>query len=242
MSETKLDILYQDDFLLVINKPAGVVVNRAESVKDETIQDIIERDGLLDLAVDDEEFKKRTGLVHRIDKETSGCLIVAKQPDIYYQLTQAFKYQRIKKTYLALLHGKLVPREGTIDAPVGRLPWNKERFGIVPGGKESVTQYMVDRYFEKDGKFLSLVTFFPRTGRTHQIRVHAKYLGFPLVGDYLYGGRKQQILDRAWCPRVFLHALKIDFSHPVTNAHIQVQVPLPPDLREVLTVLKPINA
>ena len=130
-----ISILYEDDDLLAIDKPPGVVVNRAESVKGETVQDWTEtylsfprrRES------NDSDFESRAGIVHRIDKETSGILLIAKNPIAFEKLQSQFKDRTIKKTYLALVHGDLVPSEGEIRAPVGRLPWNRERFGIVPG-------------------------------------------------------------------------------------------------------------
>jgi 23S rRNA pseudouridine1911/1915/1917 synthase len=142
-----ISILYEDEDLLAINKPPGVVVNRSESVKGETIQDWADKkvfsSEFIVQSQQDKIFKERSGTVHRIDKETSGILLIAKNPNSFEKLQAQFKERTIKKTYLALVHGDLVPQEGEIRAPVGRLPWNRERFGIVPGGKEAVTTYKV---------------------------------------------------------------------------------------------------
>jgi 23S rRNA pseudouridine1911/1915/1917 synthase len=252
-------ILYQDSDLLVINKPAGVVVNRAESVKHPTVQDwassVIlnevkdpaKRKTLLDSSPakpdqndSERNFYNRAGIVHRIDKETSGCLLLAKNPQSFFALQALFKEKKVTKTYVALLHGKLVPKEGEVNAPVGRLPWNREQFGVVPGGKESITNYKVSNYYKayKGYNVYTLVELYPETGRTHQIRVHMKYLGFPLVGDYLYAGRKLQKSDREWCPRVFLHAAKLAFAHPKEDKTIVVEAPLPEELLKVLDSLR----
>lgn len=240
LEQKQFSILFEDEHLLVISKPFGVVVNRARTVKGKTVQDWM--DERLNVEEADEKFKesdfyKRSGLVHRLDKETSGCLILAKNEEAFQKLQASFKERNVKKEYVALVHGKLVPEKGEINAPVGRLPWNRERFGVVPGGKEARTKYHVSgvMYQEFKGKkeFYSFVNLFPETGRTHQLRVHMKYLGFPIVADYLYAGRKRHKKDRKWCPRVFLHAGKIEFPHPDTGKVVVVEAPLPEELIRV---------
>lgn len=233
-----IPILFEDASLLAINKPPGVVVNRAESVKSETIQDWAEKKlslhGSPSIAAGD-DFYSRAGIVHRIDKETSGILLIAKTPEAFVELQRQFKERIIKKTYLAIVHGKLVPQEGEIRAPVGRLPWNRERFGIVPGGKESVTKYTCIKTIETDGKEqLSLVALHPETGRTHQIRVHMKYINHPLLGDYLYAGRKTSRDDREWAPRVMLHAWKLILRHPVTGDELAIESAIPDDMNRII--------
>jgi len=171
----------------------------------------------------------RAGIVHRIDKETSGILLIAKTPEAFRELQRQFKEREVKKTYLALVHGKLVPEEGEINAPVGRLPWNTERFGVVPGGKEAVTRYKVVKCED-----ISLVELYPETGRTHQIRVHLKYINHPIIGDYLYAGRKTSRDDRAGdAPRVMLHAWKISFIHPDTHKTLAIESPIPDDMKSI---------
>lgn len=218
-----IPVLFEDASLFVINKPPGIVVNRAESVKEETIQDWVEKTYHIFI-------ENRAGIVHRIDKETSGCLLIAKTPESFIELQRQFKDREIKKTYVAIVHGKLVPEEGEIRAPVGRLPWNRERFGIVPGGKDAITKYKVVRSTNE----MSLVKLYPETGRTHQIRVHLKYINHPIVGDYLYAGRKTSRSDRAIVGRVMLHAWKISFIHPVTRAQVDVEAPIPDDMSNVI--------
>ena len=276
-----IPIVYEDDDLLVINKPPGIVVNRAESVKGETVQDWIEanqrvlssrppsrdpegkeagfrvKPGMTD---DKSDFYDRAGIVHRIDKETSGILVIAKTPEAFADLQGQFKERRIKKTYLALVHGLLVPPEGEICAPVGRLPWNRERFGVVPGGKEAVTRYKVLQHYSSSDPASSagesrslprafpsgsrlrsnntdeycLVELYPETGRTHQIRVHLKYINHPIVGDYLYAGRKTARSDRLWAPRVMLHAWKLTLLGPSDGRPIALTAPIPRDLHAVI--------
>ena len=212
-----IPILYEDDSLLVINKPSGIVVNRAQSVKVETVED---------WAMNTRSIRiDRAGIVHRIDKETSGILLIAKTPEAFIELQRQFKERIVKKTYLALIHGKLVPPEGEIRAPIGRLPWNPKRFGIVPEGKEAVTKYKVVKN--------NLVELYPETGRTHQIRVHLKYINHPIVGDYLYAGRKTARDDRKLVGRVMLHAWKLTFMHPQTQKSLEIVSPIPDDMKSV---------
>jgi RluA family pseudouridine synthase len=253
-----IPILYEDENIVVINKPAGITVNRAETTKNElTVQDWMEeRFGIKkdarahnlnteELKINDKdsgqwdtekEFYNRGGVVHRLDKETSGALILAKNSQVFAALQKQFKERTVKKTYIALAHGKILPEEGEINVPVGRLPWNRKHFGILPGGKESKTLYKVLHYYDnaKNKEILTLVELYPHSGRTHQIRVHLKYIGHPIFSDFLYAGRKTARNDRKVLPRVFLHAAKISFIHPVTSETITLDSPLPQELSEVL--------
>ncbi|MBI4057802.1 RluA family pseudouridine synthase [Candidatus Microgenomates bacterium] len=241
----KPQILYEDDYLLVIDKPAGVVVNRAESIKGETVQDWVEQKLKVQSAkfkvVENSDFVRRAGIVHRLDKETSGVLIVAKTSDAFENLQAQFKERKVEKSYVALVHGCVEPEEGTISAPVGRLPWNRERFGVLPGGREAETRYKVEsrkyRVFGNKREEFSLLELYPKTGRTHQIRVHLKSIGHPVVGDMFYAGRKTARHDRQWCPRLFLHAQSIIFQHPSENRKVTVTSPLPEDLSRALKTL-----
>lgn len=228
-----ISILFEDVDLLVINKPPGIVVNRAESVKGETIQDWADKKVLRS---EDKNFNDRSGTVHRLDKETSGILLIAKNPRIFEALQAQFKDRSVKKTYLALVHGDLVPPEGEIRAPVGRLPWNRERFGIVPGGKEAVTKYKAvsSQLSAHSKEKITLVELYPETGRTHQIRVHMKYINHPLIGDYLYAGRKTSRNDREWAPRVMLHAWKIVLTHPTSGNVLAIESPIPDDMKRII--------
>jgi 23S rRNA pseudouridine1911/1915/1917 synthase len=235
-----LPILFENERLLAINKPPGIVVNRAESVKGETVQDWAEtkiNSSQVTVHTEQEqEFVNRAGIVHRIDKETSGILLIAKTPDAFIELQRQFKERLIKKTYLAIVHGELKPQEGEVRAPVGRLPWNKERFGIVPGGKDSVTHYAVLRtgVAKPNGEKITLVELHPETGRTHQIRVHMKYINHPILGDYLYAGRKTSRDDREWAPRVMLHAWKLICLDPATAAPIEIVAQIPDDMNSII--------
>jgi 23S rRNA pseudouridine1911/1915/1917 synthase len=235
--------IYEDEDILVIDKPAYVTVNRSETTHNQvTIQDWVEEK--LQIRMDNEQdpdhdFYKRGGIVHRLDKETSGILILAKNVHAFESLQRQFKERTVKKTYLSLAHGKVAPAEGQINVPVGRLPWNRMQFGILPGGRESVTNYKVVGYYtnDKSKEILTLVELYPQSGRTHQIRVHLKYIGHPVFSDYLYGGRKTSRKDRVSLARVFLHASKISFIHPISQKTISLESQLPKELQEYLNVL-----
>ena len=236
-------IIFEDDQILVLDKPAGWVVNRAETTKaGETVQEWVEKKLKVKsekLKVDkDLDFYRRAGIVHRLDKETSGLLLVAKTPQAFENLQKQFKERKVKKRYLALVHGKVAPSEGEITASVGRLPWNYKKFGVLPGGREAKTRYHVLSIMYKvlggKKKPFSFLELTPETGRTHQIRIHLKYLGYPIVADTNYAGRKNAREDRKWCPRMFLHASSLSFTHPVTQKTIKFDLPLPGDLNRAL--------
>lgn len=248
-------IIFEDEHILVINKPAGMTVNRSETTHHEnTLQDWVEEYlGMKKITYQSQteedserkqEFIGRSGIVHRIDKETSGIVLIAKTFASFMALQAQFKARTVKKTYSALAHGKVVPKEGEINVPVGRLPWKRRHFGVVAGGRESKTLYKVIAYYQlpdRRKEILSLLEVNPVTGRTHQIRVHFQYLGHPLFADFLYAGRKTQREDRKLLSRVFLHANKIAFHHPLTNNLMTFEAPLPPELMHILHFLKKIN-
>lgn len=229
----ELPILYEDSEIVVIDKPSGVVVNRAETVKEETVQDWMEqRCGISKQTFTDETglyFQERSGLVHRLDRETSGVLILAKTPAAFTELLRQFKEREIEKEYIALTHGIWKTKFGEITAQVGRMRHNRKMMGVREDGRESVTEYRVEREYtqwefphemkvdERGYTGFTLVRFHPKTGRTHQIRVHARHMGHPLVGDFLYAGRKRSREDRKWAGRIMLQAQRLTFIHPVTG-------------------------
>ena len=193
----------------------------------------------------EEEFVNRGGIVHRLDKETSGILLIAKNPESFLNLQNQFKDRKVEKVYLAWAHGEVKPEEGEINVPVGRLSFNRKRFGIVAGGREAVTKYKVSsiKYLVSDGKKepLSLLELYPKTGRTHQIRVHLKYFGHPVFSDPLYGGRKTSRKDRKILSRLFLHAAKISFLHPKTGKEVSFKSDLSQKLKEFLKTLSSVD-
>ncbi|HLE48553.1 MAG TPA: RluA family pseudouridine synthase [Patescibacteria group bacterium] len=240
-------IIYKDTDLIIIDKPSGWVVNRAESVKVPTVQDWLDSEldfkkevgeskNLKNNPADD--FTGRSGIVHRIDKETSGLLLIARNENSFKKLQDQFAKRIVEKTYICLVHGKLDMPEGIIDAPVGRLPWNRERFGVLPGGRNALTRYKLIREYIREKEYFSLLEIYPKTGRTHQIRIHMKHLGHPIVSDTFYAGRKTARNDRQWCGRIFLHAAKITFIQPTKEKQIIISTPLPVDLSQVIKNLK----
>lgn len=229
--------IYQDEALMVIDKPAGWVVNDASTVKDTpTLQEWLKT---FDYPLsNDSEF--RGGIVHRLDKETSGLLLIAKTKESFEKLQSEFKERTVKKTYLALVHGKLNEKEGLIDVAVGRLPWRRDRFGVIPGGRTSQTEYKVlEEYKSKENDdVFSFVECHPKTGRTHQIRIHLKHIGHAIVSDSFYAGRKTARNDKKWCPRLFLHAAAISFVHPTEKMEMDFTSKLPEDLKKVIDSLE----
>ena len=245
-------IIFQDDDIIVVNKPAGITVNRSDTTKDEmTLQDWVER-GQGDTNHPERElsektaseFSNRAGIVHRLDKETSGIILVAKTVEAFEELQRQFKERIVKKKYIALAHGEVKPAEGEIRVPVGRLEFNRKRFGVVAGGREAVTKYRTIKNYEfriknKGGsEKLTLLELYPETGRTHQIRVHLKYLNHPIFADELYAGRKTARDDRRYLSRCFLHASEISFLHPRTHVQASFKSELPEDLSNFLSGLK----
>lgn len=266
-----IKIIYEDDYLLAIDKPSGITVNRSDTTKEEeTVQDWAEEklnargpaarharhlDGAHSPVGDlraikasdsrhpsqEEEFIHRAGIVHRLDKETSGILLIAKTPEVFVDLQRQFKERKVEKTYIALVHGKVVPDEGEINVPVGRLSFNRKRFGVVAGGREASTQYKVlsIKYLGKES--LSLLELYPKTGRTHQIRVHLKYFNHPVFSDNFYAGRKTARSDRKVLPRLFLHASEIYFTHPTDGKLMSFKSLLPQELGNFLSKLSEVS-
>lgn len=235
-------IIFEDESLFVVSKPSGYITNDADTTTTQPVLQSWIRDNFDYPLKGNREF--RDGVVHRLDKETSGILLVAKTKEAFEELQRQFKERLVEKSYVALVHGKVEPSEGIIDAPVGRLPWRRDRFGVLPGGREALTRYRVITNYKLQitNEKLTLVEFFPKTGRTHQIRIHAKHIGHPLVGDEFYAGRKTARNDRKWCPRLFLHALTIKFIHPDSikrslpaGRQVEFKADLPTDLQNVLS-------
>lgn len=229
--------LYEDDDLVVFEKPSGLIINNSDTTRDvPTLQKIVQERhaAFLKNESEDEEFLDRSGIVHRLDKETSGIIIVAKNPVSFQNLKNQFKERRVEKEYLALVHGEIKNENGEISVPVGRLPWNRKRFGVVAGGREAKTFYKVLRTIDKNGEILTLLRVMPKTGRTHQIRVHLKHVGYPIYSDLLYAGRKIAKKDRSALPTIFLHAHKIVFFHPKTGERISIESKLPEVLESFL--------
>lgn len=215
-TDSGIPVVYEDDYIVVINKPAGLVVHPAAGNWSGTVVNKLL--GKLDL-----DGSMRPGVVHRLDKDTSGLLIIAKTMDAKNRLAELFKKRQIQKKYTALLHGRISPAKARIKLPVGRSNTNPTKMVVRENGKASITDYRVVEYLAD----YSLVEARLITGRTHQLRVHFAHLGFPIVGDRLYG-RKDRL------PRQFLHAGYLRFRHPFTDSIIELKSPLPADLNEFL--------
>jgi 23S rRNA pseudouridine1911/1915/1917 synthase len=222
-----LDIVYEDEHLLVVNKPAGMVVHPAARMVSGTLVNAL-------LAhcpqVADVGGSDRAGIVHRLDRETSGLIVVAKNPEAHAALQRQFKRRLVRKTYVALVEGQVQPREGIIEVPIGRDPKDRTRMAVSRTGRPAVTQYRVVEIFPQ----YTLLEVRPHTGRTHQIRVHLAWLGYPVVGDRVYGRRRQTLMP----DRHFLHARDLAFTHPVTGEKLALSAPLPPELASVLNQLR----
>jgi 23S rRNA pseudouridine1911/1915/1917 synthase len=217
-----LDVLYEDDDLVVINKPPGLVVHPGAGRPGGTLVNALlsRYPGLI--AVGGVE---RPGLVHRLDKETSGCLVVAKGDAAHRHLSRQFEARQVHKTYLALVHGSVKPAQGRIALPIGRHVRERKRMAVrTRKGRETETVFRVLR----STAHCSLVEVKPTTGRTHQIRVHLAAIGYPVVGDTLYGGRRER-RSRWKVPRHLLHAWRLAFVHPRTGTVMECTAPVPAD-------------
>jgi len=218
-------VIYEDDYILALNKPAGWVVNDSDTAKgNPTLQDWISENFNFEISNSKE---LRSGIVHRLDKPTSGVILVAKTSDVFFALQKQFADREIEKVYVALVHGKLKDTEGSINQKIGRLPWNRVRFGVFEGGREALTNYKV-LSSNSDYSFLEL---YPKTGRTHQLRVHLKHIGHPIVGDHLYAGKKLYKEDIQKFSGLMLHAKEISFTHPITKERMRLEAPLAEDFK-----------
>jgi 23S rRNA pseudouridine1911/1915/1917 synthase len=227
-----LDIVYEDADLVVLNKPAGLVVHPAPGHATGTLVNALLHhcDDLAGVG-----GVERPGIVHRLDKDTNGLMVVAKHDAALAGLARAFQSGGVRKEYLALAHGAPPRAEGTLTTRIGRDPANRKRMAVVAQhGKIATTHYrVVERFAEA-----SLVEARIETGRTHQIRVHLAHLGAPLAGDPLYGGaRRDRNLPLA-PPRTLLHAARLAFAHPLTGVPLAFECPPPADLRAVLHALR----
>lgn len=229
-----LPVVYEDDTLLVVDKPAGMVVHPGPGHAAGTLVNaLLAR--YPELAGEPDE---RPGIVHRLDRDTSGLLVIARHPTVRQALQRQFQARRVDKTYLALLEGELQPPWGRIEAPIGRDPRHRQRMTVMPEGREAVTEYRVRERFRygsgsSTGHY-TLVEAHPWTGRTHQIRVHFASIGHPVVGDRVYGHRRVHLP----VSRQFLHAWRLEFDHPRSGERLQFEAPLPPDLAGVLEDLR----
>ncbi len=218
-----LKIVYEDDDILVIDKPAGLTVHPSPGQTAHTLVNAI----LSRLPAAEFGDSLRPGIVHRLDKDTSGLMLVAKNKAAQADLISQFKARTIKKAYLALVKGRVTPEQGSIEAAIGRDPRNRKRMAVVSEGRPARTNYKVVKYL--DG--YTLLEVEPETGRTHQIRVHFAAIGFPVVGDATYGTRSKHL------SRQFLHAYRLGFKLPSTGDYMEFNSELPEDLQGALSEL-----
>jgi 23S rRNA pseudouridine1911/1915/1917 synthase len=226
------DVVYDDDHLIVVDKPAGMVVHSGAGRKDGTLVN-----GLLarypELA--QLEPSERPGIVHRLDADTSGLMVVARTADAGSALSDAIKAREVDRRYTAMVVGKFPHRPGVIDRPIGRHPTIRTRQAIVKGGRPARTRFAFRAGFHAFGKALSMVDLKLETGRTHQIRVHLQAVGYPILGDPVYG----IVLRELPLCRQFLHAHRLSFRHPTTGKELAFTSPLPPDLTQVQVRIGP---
>ncbi len=233
-----LTVLYEDGDLVVINKPAGLVVHPAAGHADQTLVNAL-LFHVKDLSGVGGEL--RPGIVHRLDKDTSGVMVIAKNDRAHRALTEAWGTDRVRKDYLALVYGAPAKERGTIDAAIGRDPRDRKRMSILKGGRAAMTEYEVLERF----RYVSLLRCSLRTGRTHQIRVHLKHLGHPIVGDPVYSGPQwrgipDKKIQRALSSlnRQALHAWRLTFPHPADGRVMTFAAELPADLRGVIDAVR----
>jgi 23S rRNA pseudouridine1911/1915/1917 synthase len=224
-----LDIRYEDHDVIVVNKPRGMVVHPGAGNNTGTLVNALlahckgELSGIGGVA--------RPGIVHRIDKDTSGLLMVAKNDLAHQSLVEQLKEHSVDRVYVAVVHGVIPHEHGTIDAPLGRDPVHRQRMTVIhKNSKHAVTHFSVLERFKE----ASLVECRLETGRTHQIRVHMKYIGFPLIGDPVYGPKKNVYAIEGQA----LHAQVIGFTHPRTGERIRIEAELPPDMEKLIRTLK----
>lgn len=261
----KLQIIFEDEQILVVDKPAGLVVNRSETIKEETLQDKLS--AYLKLGKD-LGIGGRSGIVHRLDRETSGLLLVAKTKIAFENLQDQFKERKVEKEYTALVHGLTKNKHGAIEAKINRIG-KFGKFGVndssAIGGRIARTDFKVirhyefkpdcfnvlihqykyikarDRYLRQQGSAYTFLSCYPKTGRTHQVRVHLKSIGHPVVSDLIYGPKKLLKFDLLWCPRLFLHAASLEFIHPKTKKIASFGSDLPKDLKDAILNLEKVS-
>ena len=223
-----IEIIYEDSDIIVVNKPKGMVVHPANGNPDGTLVNAIMaicKDSLSGIG-----GEIRPGIVHRIDKDTSGLLIVAKNDNAHVKMSEQIKNHEVKKTYIALVRGVFKENEATIDMPIGRSTSDRKKMAVNKNGKNAITHIKVLKRFDK----YTLLQVNIETGRTHQIRVHLSHIGYPIVGDYTYSNGKNEFDVIGKC----LHAQKLEFKHPITQKDMCLEAELPQYFKDILDKLK----
>ncbi len=223
-----IDIVYEDEHLLIVNKPSGMVVHPAPGHYSGTLVH-----ALLHHCKDLKGIggRERPGIVHRLDKDTSGILVVAKCDSVHHHLSKQFKDRTVNKVYIALVKGVMKKNRGEIDLPIGRDTRDRKKFSsrtVKP--KHAKTLFRVLKRF----KTATLLELKPETGRTHQLRVHLAHLNHPVAGDSFYGGRGYSTIEGVKVDRLMLHAMKLGFTHPVTGKYIEFEPPVPEDMKKII--------
>ena len=219
-----IEIIYEDSDIIVVNKPKGMVVHPANGNPDGTLVNAIMaicKDSLSGIG-----GEIRPGIVHRIDKDTSGLLIVAKNDNAHVKMSEQIKNHEVKKTYIALVRGVFKENEATIDMPIGRSTSDRKKMAVNKNGKNAITHIKVLKRFDK----YTLLKVNIETGRTHQIRVHLSHIGYPIVGDYTYSNGKNEWGIKGQC----LHAKSLKFKHPITGKEMFIEAPLPKYFENIL--------
>ena len=235
-----LDIVYEDEHFLALNKQADLIVHPARGRWSGTLVNGLVHYGKRWSTVNGDW---RPGILHRLDRNTTGVMLVAKSDEALWRLARQFENRTIQKTYLAVAHGVPELRADVIDLPIGHDRYVREKMAVrkeASGGKSAVTKYELIQTFPPNsrGERFSLVKLSPKTGRTHQLRVHLSAIGHPIVGDTTYGGRAVELPDGTHFERQALHAYQITFVHPVTLATMTLEAPLPPDIQSLLALLR----
>ena len=229
--EIPIDIIYEDNDIIVVNKPKGLVVHPANGNPDGTLVNAIMaicKDTLSGIG-----GEIRPGIVHRLDKDTSGLLIVAKNDIAHIKMSDEIKNRQVKKTYIALVRGLVPENEATIKMPIGRSTKDRKKMAVTKNGKEAITHFKVlGRYTTNNGSY-TLLEIKIETGRTHQIRVHMAEIGYPVIGDSVYSNGKNEFKVEGQC----LHAKKLEFKHPITSKEMNLEAPLPRYFTKILEEL-----
>ena len=227
--EIPIEIIYEDNDIIVVNKPKGMVVHPANGNPDGTLVNAIMaicKDSLSGIG-----GEIRPGIVHRLDKDTSGLLIVAKNDKAHVNMSEQIKNHEVKKTYIALVRGIVKENEATIDMPIGRSTSDRKKMAVTKNGKNAVTHIKVLKRYDK----YTLLQVNIETGRTHQIRVHLSYIGYPIVGDCTYSNGKNEFGIVGQC----LHSKSLEFKHPITGKEMKLEAPLPEYFENILKELEP---
>ena len=225
--EIPLDIIYEDSDIIVVNKPKGMVVHPANGNPDGTLVNAIL--SICKNSLSGIGGELRPGIVHRLDKDTSGLIIVAKNDKAHINMSEQIKERNVKKTYIALVRGNVPEEEATINMPIGRSTKDRNKMAVTKNGKQAITHFKVLKRYSK----YTLLEIKIETGRTHQIRVHMAEIGYPVVGDAVYSNGKNEFGIEGQ----MLHAYKLEFMHPITNKHMELTAPLPQYFEKILKKL-----